>query len=542
MIDVRRAQSDRHHLVTGTLITLAVVYVAMIVTVTAGWTESFDLRMAQWAHDFAAQRPGLIDFLDVVALIFHGYAGAAYLLIAAAFLAWKREYAIAIWLVACTVIALQGNQLIKLIFTRERPPLDLRLNDIGGYSFPSGHAVGAGLLTVVLVLFTIILTGRGLKRRVLILLWVLLGLLICLDRILLVVHHVTDVVAGYSFGAFVGLLLWQVIVAGKVRLPAARSTHKGTGKKRSAVILNPVKVGNIDDFKAKVCAVGANHGWGEPLWFETTVEDPGFGQTRAAIEAGVDLIVVAGGDGTVRDVCEAAIASGVAVGVLPLGTGNLLARNLAVPVNTRDALDVVFGGQDCAIDLAHFTQVTSFDEAGSPVVTNTSFLVMAGLGMDAMIMSGVNDELKKKVGYLAYFASGLKALTFPRTKVWITVDEAEPVMFKARTVVVGNVGFLQGGIPLIPDAQIDDGQLDVVVVAPKYFLGWLSILARVITRRRTDDKRLARLSGKTVHVRAERPVPMQLDGDPAGEGIEITATVQPGVVLVRVPVEVPRPE
>src|SRR5690606_507165 len=105
-----------------------------------------------------------------------------------------------------------------------------------------------------------------------------------------------------------------------------------------------------------------------------TVEDPGHGQTEAALAEDVDLIIAAGGDGTVRAVCERAVRTGVAVGILPHGTGNLLARNLDIPVNTRDALDVVFAGQDRAIDLASFES----DACGT-----SSFLVMAGLGMDA---------------------------------------------------------------------------------------------------------------------------------------------------------------
>ncbi|MCW2771353.1 MAG: PA-phosphatase, partial [Aeromicrobium sp.] len=264
-----------------------------------------------------------------------------------------------------------------------------------------------------------------------------------------------------------------------------------------------------------------------PIWFETTIEDPGHGQANAALHEGVDLIVAAGGDGTVRAVCEEAARTGVAVGILPHGTGNLLARNLGIPLNSRDALDVVFGGQDRAVDLA-----TLETDSGA----NTTFLVMAGLGMDAAIMTGVNDQLKSKVGWLAYFVSGVKAARFPAMKVQISVDDGEPRKFRARTVVVGNVGFLQGGIPLLPDAQIDDGMLDVVVIAPKRFIGWLAIIVRVVGRQRRTNERLDRLTGRTVHIQAEKPMPMQLDGDPVGDGQTITATVQPGVLLVRVPV------
>jgi diacylglycerol kinase family enzyme len=164
---------------------------------------------------------------------------------------------------------------------------------------------------------------------------------------------------------------------------------------------------------------------------------------------------------------------------------------------------------------------------------------MAGLGMDAAIMTGVNDQLKDKVGWLAYFVSGVKAARFPAVKVQISVDGGEFRKFRARTVVVGNVGFLQGGIPLLPDARLDDGQLDVVVLAPKRFIGWLAITVRVVGRQKRTNDKLDRLTGTTVVIKAEKDLPMQLDGDPVGEGREISAAIRPGVLLVRVPLAPP---
>jgi YegS/Rv2252/BmrU family lipid kinase len=428
------------------------------------------------------------------------------------------------------------------------------LYEITGYSFPSGHAAGAGLLSTVGIMLTIILTHRGIRRRLLIAAWVLLGLAIGSDRIFLGVHYLSDVIAGLCFGMAVTVAAWVLLVPDASRLPHELAVLTGTGRKRVAVILNPAKIGDVHDFKSRVVAVAEREGWRQPLWYETSIDDPGPGQTQAALEEGVDLIVAAGGDGTVRAVCEEAARTGVAVGILPHGTGNLLARNLGLPLNVRDALDVAFGGQDKAIDLATFRANTMLDDpAGEPIPaedaegdepagTDTCFLVMAGLGMDAEIMTGVDAQLKERVGWFAYFVSGIKALRFPAMKVEISVDDGEFKKFRARTVVVGNVGFLQGGIPLLPDARIDDGLLDVVVIAPKRFIGWIAILVRVLGRQRRTNERLDRLAGQKVVIRAEKPMPMQLDGDPVGSGTEITAEVQHGVVLVRVPVLPAPPE
>ena len=219
-------------------------------------------------------------------------------------------------------------------------------------------------------------------------------------------------------------------------------------------------------------------------------------------------------------------STGIPVGVIPTGTGNLLARNLGIPLGRDQALDVVLRGQDRAIDLVKIK--------GDGLET-TRFAVMAGMGLDAAIMGGVPETLKKRMGWSAYFVAGARNIRYPAVKVDISVDGADPVHRRARTVVVGNVGSLTAGIPLLPDALIDDGVIDVVVIAPRRVLGWVSLAWRVITKHpRTDDK-LDRFTGKSVVLTADHPTPRQLDGDTVGPGTEIHAEVEPGVLLVRVP-------
>ncbi len=173
--------------------------------------------------------------------------------------------------------------------------------------------------------------------------------------------------------------------------------------------------------------------------------------------------------------------------------------------------------------------------SGDGLDGTTHFMVMAGMGFDAAIMEGVNEDIKKKVGWLAYVLSALKSLMFPAVKVEVSVDDQPATVHRARTILVGNVGFLQAGMPLLPDALIDDGVLDVVLLHPKKFLSWIPLAIRVLTKRSKTDETIERFTGRKVVVRAATDTPRQLDGDSIGPGRELVMECIHGRLLVRVP-------
>lgn len=298
---------------------------------------------------------------------------------------------------------------------------------------------------------------------------------------------------------------------------------------RLAIIVNPIKIDDLDGVRALAADASAAAGWREPLWYETTPQDPGTGQARAALSDGASVVCPLGGDGTVRAVAEAMVDTGVPMGLLPGGTGNLLARNLGLPVDSlADALDVALTGTDRAIDVGRVSW-HSGDEGGHERV----FLVMAGMGADAEIMAGANESLKNRVGWPAYLLSGAKQIWSPGFRVTVTVGQQRAHTQHARTVLVGNCGKLQGGLEIIPDAVADDGILDTLVIAPRGIASWAATVTDIVSRHHRGHPRLRRMRGGQVEVRCASAVPAEVDGEPMGEYQGMSVSIAPGALLVR---------
>ncbi|GAA0582519.1 diacylglycerol kinase family lipid kinase [Kribbella sandramycini] len=298
------------------------------------------------------------------------------------------------------------------------------------------------------------------------------------------------------------------------------------GSKRVAVVVNPVKVGDVEQLRAAVTAAVGERGYGEPVWMETTVDDPGQGMARQAVDEGVDLVIVAGGDGTVRVVCVELANTGIPLVILPAGTGNLLARNLGIPLTVDVALTELLDGADRTIDLA--------DVEGDELPADR-FTVMAGLGLDAAIIEDAPDPVKKRIGWAAYAVALARNLNQSAVKVSITVDDRKPFVRHARTVVIGNVGTLTADIALIPDARPDDGLIDVVVLSPNRLSHWPRVVWRILSRSDVRDPHIHRRAGRRITVTAAEPMRRQLDGDPTTPGRTLTAVVAPNALTVRSP-------
>ncbi|HEX4094695.1 MAG TPA: diacylglycerol kinase family protein [Trebonia sp.] len=290
--------------------------------------------------------------------------------------------------------------------------------------------------------------------------------------------------------------------------------------RRAAVVVNPTKLADDEAFRKAVGRAMDDGGWDEPLWLETTPDDPGLGQAKSAVSAGVELVLACGGDGTVAACAEGVTDTGVALGIIPLGTGNLLARNVGLPTDLEEALAVALGDEQQAIDAGR--------------VNGTLFVVMAGLGLDARMLSGTSEPLKKRLGWLAYAIAAVRHLGDRPLRVTVSADGGRPRRMRVSALIVGNVGWLRGGLPLLPDARPDDGMLDAVALAARGVTGWLAVAAHILLRRPAGD-RVYRVQFTELQVTLHHRQPWELDGEVMGSTRRLTVTAQPGGLLLRMP-------
>lgn len=317
-------------------------------------------------------------------------------------------------------------------------------------------------------------------------------------------------------------------------------TDSGVSTAFAAVVHNPTKI-DRDEVATDLTGGEAAAGFGASRWIETTEDDPGVAMARQAVEEGAQLVIAAGGDGTVRAVAEGLRGSGVPMGILPAGTGNLLARNLGIPLNNvADAIGVAFGGADRSIDVGAVDFTVS-----SGTRRSSCFVVMAGIGLDADMLDKTDEDLKKKVGWIAYVKAGAAALRDGRHRsVRYRLDQHREHRLRVHTLLVGNCGTVQGGVAVLPNAEPDDGVLDIAFLHPEGALGWVQVATHVLVGsrfRRTQEtggsarRSVRNMTGTAIAVRLPEPENLDLDGDLIEDVREFSCSVEPGALTVRVP-------
>ncbi|MGK9147677.1 NAD(+)/NADH kinase [Plantibacter flavus] len=310
-------------------------------------------------------------------------------------------------------------------------------------------------------------------------------------------------------------------------------------------MFNPAKV-SVAALRSAVAARESTAGWAASEWFETDRSDDGLAAAAAAVASQPALILVAGGDGTLRAAAQALAGTGVPLGLLPSGTGNLFARELRLPLNDlAESVSTAFEGGDRAVDVG-----LAVLERADGTETHHVFLVMAGIGLDAHMAGHTNERLKRRIGWLAYSDPIARSVVGNRQfDLRYQLDERPEVSSRAHTVIVGNSGTLTGGMLLLPDAVIDDGRLDAVIFRPGRGSGWTNIGYRLAFNRMLHRTRFGRLLASVtpkprairwaqatrMRVRFTEAQEIQLDGDAQGLVLGASLSVHHHGLSLRVP-------
>lgn len=356
------------------------------------------------------------------------------------------------------------------------------------------------------------------------------------------------------------------------RLPAAQAGAAAAHATQAAdsrpsgppvIIYNPIKVADPEKFEALAREVAQDAELPEPVIMRTTKDDPGAGIARAALAGNPQLMIAAGGDGTVREVASVLAGTDIPLGVIPAGTGNLLARNLHLPIaKTRESLITAFTGSERRIDVGYLSatplspeqihQLRTSGEADKAAEDNPdltiadgehAFLVISGLGFDAELMGGTSTEVKKKLGWLAYVVAAVQFMHGTKIRASIASgDTPAREAVTARSVMFANCGILPGGVVLLPDARIDDGWMDLAVIdTVGGMIGWADLSRRVILQgvgiRQDPLPKTGSLEvyrARSFTITTEQPALIEVDGDILGFASQVSARIDHRALTVRV--------
>ena len=297
---------------------------------------------------------------------------------------------------------------------------------------------------------------------------------------------------------------------------------------KAQVILNP-NAGQRDRRHELQAAMAylEDHGWQLTL---RETQGPGEATTyaRQAAAEGYDVVIAAGGDGTVSEVANGLAGSEAALGIFPIGTTNVWALQMGIPPlwplrqhSLLEAAKVLAEGHIRRVDLGQ--------------VNGRYFLLWAGVGLDAKITEEVEPEAKKRLGALAFvIASIVVAKEFAGTKVQVTIDGCE-VNRRAILIVASNAQLYAGIVRLAAQARLDDGLLDVLIFKGQGFPAMLRHVFSVLTSRHLRDPQVEYYQARRVKISATKPLSVHADDEPF-----TTTPVEIGVVPQALRVVVPQ--
>lgn len=344
--------------------------------------------------------------------------------------------------------------------------------------------------------------------------------------------------------AVIAAAAFLAVRAYRKRQLAERIDRRNDDQVHYAFIVNPSKP-QAKERKKHIRQFCKEKGLTEVEFIETQLDKDGRACAKEALRHGADVVVAVGGDGTVRTVASAMAGTGHAMGIIPIGTGNLFARNMGIPVDDIDAaLSVATSHGSRHVDVGRLTLLDD------PTTDHGhAFLIIAGIGFDAVMIDDTDPELKKNISWLAYFVSGVKNLFIPKFRGTVTIRSTDGSShtikgLQFRTFMAGNCGQIPV-FSLMPDAAYDDGILDFEIIDTSGgILGWANLFGDVVHQTITGKSGSSPLSvtssidniqGVSAEITLEKPVPAQVDGDMLPATQHLRFDVERKALCVRVP-------
>jgi diacylglycerol kinase (ATP) len=260
------------------------------------------------------------------------------------------------------------------------------------------------------------------------------------------------------------------------------------------------------------------------------------------MDSGSDVLLIGGGDGTVRYILNELVGKDIKVGIIPLGTSNVFAKEMGIPLSYRSAVALLKNGVPVKLDVGKVSLISEKSDAEKAIESikkdrGENFLLMAGMGFDSAVLDAVSPSLREKHPELAYALATLQAAItykYPMFALEIETPEGEVVKETSFFTVIANNSFYGGPYKLIPNSSMVDKLLDVVVFKEKGFMKIVKLLWALKKNKITEDPSLVFYKAKRVKatpVDAAKEIKIQLDGDAwnslpaefwvAPEGVEI---------------------
>ncbi len=271
-----------------------------------------------------------------------------------------------------------------------------------------------------------------------------------------------------------------------------------------------------------------SHGWQAKLRLTHAAGDARK-LAHEAVEQGINVVIAIGGDGTINEVIQELAGSKTALGVIPSGTVNVWAREVGIPLDFAGAREVLISGQTRRVDLGK--------------INDDYFLLMVGIGIDGEVIHAVEKKSAKRFGVFGYLLLGAwLGLGYPAFRAILQMDD-QIIKTTPIQLIIGNTQLYAGAIKYTWQAKCDDGLLDICIVRKRSMLGRVVVGISFLLRRKESKRWVRYETGATIKIHTNKPVAIQIDGDPKGyttDGhLPTIVSVAPGALNVIVPQKLP---